>query len=260
MITETKMRLRQKELSAEIDQLRKRLADMPVGHLECRKHGSTYQWYVRTEKETSYLKRIYRETAEKLALKTYLERRLKEMQNERSAIGQYLRCRSKCPVKTAEKLLQLPPYKDLLRPQVEERNQRIQAWLDIPRTPNRLHPENLKIRMSDGTLVRSKSEGMIYRMLKEHNIPFRYDCEMWINGELVCPDFLIYHPKTGEIFIWEHLGRMDDPLYLARVHRTIEVYAGGNWLPGRNLILSSENAEHPLGEADIERLIDAFFA
>ncbi|MBQ9387343.1 MAG: hypothetical protein IJU01_01625 [Lachnospiraceae bacterium] len=38
----------------------------------------------------------------------------------------------------------------------------------------------------DGKMVRSKSEAIIYEQLKNYGIPFRYECDLSVNGHVIC--------------------------------------------------------------------------
>lgn len=73
---------------------------------------------------------------------------------------------------------------------------------------------------------------MIASYLYIKKIPFRYECALYLNGVLVFPDFTIRHPKTGEVYYWEHFGLIDQPSY---VKRTMEKIYGTQWLVGAGL-------------------------
>ena len=76
--------------------------------------------------------------------------------------------------------------------------------------------ENLIHKSSDGTLLRSKSELIIYERLLTHNIKPIYERELIIKDVRKLPDFTIEDSDTGINYYWEHLGMMNDPEYITR--------------------------------------------
>lgn len=68
------------------------------------------------------------------------------------------------------------------------------------------HPENLTIPTNDGTLVRSKSEALIYNLLLLMNLTFVYEAPLILSdGSVVHPDFTILRDDTRLLYI-EHDG------------------------------------------------------
>ena len=62
--------------------------------------------------------------------------------------------------------------------------------------------------------VRSKSEGTIVDLLLEYEALFRYECKIFLRGlGEIHPDFIILNKRTGEEFVWEHFGKVDDWKY-----------------------------------------------
>ena len=80
----------------------------------------------------------------------------------------------------------------------------------MPYEKNPKYPEHLIHKTVSGIYVRSKSESMIALQLYTEKIPFRYECALQLGETTLYPDFTILHPKTGEIFYWEHFGMMDE--------------------------------------------------
>ena len=62
--------------------------------------------------------------------------------------------------------------------------------------------------------VRSKSEAIITNLLVDRDIPFKYEAPLYApDGTMFLPDFTVVF--RGEEYYWEHVGRIDDPTYMA---------------------------------------------
>ena len=137
------------------------------------------------------------------------------------------------------------------------------TWLETPYQHNTLNPEDLKIQTQRGEKVRSKSECMIADALYINFIPYKYDLTDYFGsaevGGLLSPDFVIRHPVTGEIFIWEHFGRLDDPDYVAHMAYKLKIYLNAGFIPGKNLIITLETLQDPLDSSTIKTLIEKNF-
>ena len=71
-----------------------------------------------------------------------------------------------------------------------------------------------KISTLSQYFVRSKSEAIITNMLCEREIPFKYEEPLFApDGTMYLPDFTIKF--RGEEYYWEHVGRTNDPGYMA---------------------------------------------
>ena len=124
---------------------------------------------------------------------------------------------------------------------------------------NKKYPEQKIYGTSAGIHVRSKSESMIVYLLHDYKIPFRYESELELGQVTVYPDFTIRHPKTGKLFLWEHLGMMGDPTYRRNALSKLQLFMEHGWIPSVNLILTFETKEYPLDMAYVEGLIKDYF-
>lgn len=80
-------------------------------------------------------------------------------------------------------------------------------------------------RTKKGEYVRSKSEVIIANELFSHDISYKYEERLYSrdHAEWKLPDFTIFY--EGEIFYWEHLGRLEhDPQYVEDWERKKEWY------------------------------------
>lgn len=124
---------------------------------------------------------------------------------------------------------------------------------------NPKHPEALIHKGISGNILRSKSEAIIDTFLHTNQLPYRYECKLVLGQETLYPDFTIRHPKTGEIYYWEHFGKMDDPSYYRKVFPKLRLYTSHNIIPSINLITTFETQDNPLTVDVIEKIIQHYF-
>jgi len=73
-----------------------------------------------------------------------------------------------------------------------------------------------------GTRVRSKSEALISNSLERWEVPQLYEMPLILKGYgKVRPDFMVLNVRTRQEYIWEHLGMLDDPVYLEKAMKKI---------------------------------------
>lgn len=71
-----------------------------------------------------------------------------------------------------------------------------------------------KIATLSQYFVRSKSEAIITNLLVDRDIPFKYEEPLYApDGTMFLPDFTVVF--RGEKYYWEHVGRTNDPNYMA---------------------------------------------
>jgi len=138
----------------------------------------------------------------------------------------------------------------------------LEVYLQICRTPNqnekKNHPERLIYMTETGIRVRSKSELLIANALFQKGIPFSYEAVLALGGKNREPDFTIYRPSDGKLFIWEHFGLMDENVYLQTTNEKIAFYARYGFHPFKNLIFTyEEDIQNP---AHIHAIINMFFS
>ena len=113
-------------------------------------------------------------------------------------------------------------------------------WQFEPYAKKTDHLEELKIQTLRGEKVRSKSEALIANLLYMIPLPYQYEREWILLGEIAHPDFTIRHPKTGILYPLEHFGMMDTPRYKRRALHRIEQFAGTGYYPNINFFVSFE--------------------
>ena len=126
-------------------------------------------------------------------------------------------------------------------------------WTVAQYRRNTQNPEELKFETYSGIKVRSKSEQSIGNSLEIQGIPYRYEMEIrvkadWMEGingmdfsgyKNYYPDFVIL-TTTGEIIIWEHLGRADLEKYREHNMQKIAAYRQCGVCDDDHLILTFE--------------------
>lgn len=247
----------QQRIQKEKERIQKQIFKLPVGNIFCFQNGSSVKWYKKDGKQRQYLPKSKRKYAEQLAVKKYLLLRMKELIQEERAVISYL---SHHRESASEQMLKPgDPYAELLAPYFQPESSDLQSWMESPYEQNKKYPEQKIYGTSAGIHVRSKSESMIVYLLHDYKIPFRYESELELGQVTVYPDFTIRHPKTGKLFLWEHLGLMGDPTYRRNALSKLQLYMEHGWVPSVNLILTYETKEYPLDMAYVEGLIKEYF-
>ena len=254
----------EERLEKEIRWIEKFLQKSPDGSLLIFRWDGRPKMYHRIyidgiEKRT-YLGKSKRKLASALARKLYWEQRLHDAKEELEAVHAFKKVFLRAPYhgkylnqSRVDKVLERNELKELLG------RQDLVAWAKEPYDKLDRHKEHLIHKGIDGENTRSKSEGIIRELLIRYNIPFKYDCAVIVNGNKIYVDFLIRHPKTGEYFIWEHFGRMDDPGYRKDIAWKMQQFILGGYDPMINLIITSENQKHPMSFYEADRVIRQFF-
>ena len=93
---------------------------------------------------------------------------------------------------------------------------------------------------SDGTIVRSKSELIIYELLLQYHITFRYEKPIIIGGVEYRPDFTILLPD-GRVIYWEHAGMMIKEEYRERHKKKMNAFESAGIVPWDNLIVTYDD-------------------
>lgn len=249
----------QKRLKNEIQSVQSQLQSLPDGKLICARNQNRYKWYVSDGHTKVYLPKKNQQLAEQLAAKKYLSALQNDLLLEKKAIDSYLRNYHSDTQKAHQLLTDESEYQKLLAPYFKPKSHKINEWITCPYDTNTKYPEQLVHKTSSGHHVRSKSEAMIATFLYMNKIPFRYECALLLGDSTVYPDFTILHPQTGELFYWEHFGRMDDPSYYKNVYPKLMLYNSHGIVPSIHLIMTFETKDNPLSSETIEKMISDYF-
>ena len=248
---------RSKELERQIPKIQKQIKQLPKGKLICARNGQYYKWYRRIDQKTVYLPKAETEMAKQLARKKYLEHLLEDMKKEKYVIQFYLKHYPHIP--KSNELLKNKEIRNLIEDYFQPISEQAELWCKEEYEKNTLYPEHLIHLSSSGNFVRSKSECMIDTLLFVNKIPFRYECALQLGEAKVYPDFTIQHPKTGEIYYWEHFGMIDDPAYYQKMVAKMRTYITHGICPSVQLIMTYETQACPLSMEMIEKTIVFYF-
>ncbi|PWD98787.1 ATP-dependent DNA helicase [Marinilabilia rubra] len=91
--------------------------------------------------------------------------------------------------------------------------------------------KNLIHQASDGKMLRSKSELLIYQRLLDKNLNPLYEKKLTIKEVEKLPDFTIENEDSGEVYFWEHCGMLFDEEYKNRWEEKYQWYIENNILP-----------------------------
>lgn len=135
----------------------------------------------------------------------------------------------------------------------KEEKEKIKARHEI------LHPENLKMRAIDGTLMRSKSEVIIGNLLCANNIPYVYELPYVANGRLLYTDFTTLSTKDykTEKRI-EHQGMMSSSSYQSKYLYTLNAYLEAGLIPNIDIFYTFDDLRGGFDPSPIQNIIDTF--
>lgn len=250
--------LRQQEITAEITEVQKQIDSLPDGKLICVQNGKYGKWFNSQKKGYSYIPTKDKEFAGQLAIKSYLACRIEDLKDEQNAIKSYLKHYDSQHLRTHE-LLSKPVYQNLLSKYFQPLSQELDEWCKMPYEHNTQNPENLIHESISGNILRSKSEAMIDMLLYQLKIPYRYECQLNLNGTILYPDFTIRHPYNGKLYYWEHFGMMDSPFYVQNYLKKMRTYLENGIIPDIDLITSFETKDRPLTSQKVQKLINNYF-
>lgn len=121
--------------------------------------------------------------------------------------------------------------------------------------------KNLIHQASDGKMLRSKSELLIYQRLIDKNILPLYEKKLVIKDVEKLPDFTIDNDETGDVFYWEHCGMLFDDEYKQRWDEKYQWYRDNDILPfeeggGSNgVLIVTEDKAHRTEDGSIRGAI-----
>lgn len=248
-----------KRLDKQITHLQEQLKNFPPGKLVCTRNQNRYKWYQSDGHKCTYIPKKNHLLAEKLAVKKYLSLSLDDLIAEKRAIQFYLNHHHSDTGRAEQLLTQDSEFKNLLAPHFTPLSQELSDWAHADYSRNPKFPEQLIHKSSSGNLLRSKSESMIDMLLYTNKIPFRYECMLLLGEITIYPDFTIRHPKTGQIYYWEHFGMMDNPSYSKKVASKLDLYISNGFIPSIQLLTTYETKDSPLSSEVINKLITHYF-
>ena len=237
------------------------LQNVPEGRLRCSRIGGTVQYFKRVKSNDTtgtYIPVAQKELAQALAQKTYDQDVLKTAGEE---LKQLLKLEEKRRRKTIEKIYEKygTSRKALVNPVSLPDDEYVEQWLSKPYNTLGFTRDDPEFYSERGMRVRSKSEVFIADMLDDLGVPYRYEEAIFLKGRgWVYPDFTVMNVRLRKTFLWEHLGRMDDPDYCKKNLGKLEDYEKNGYFPGKNLILTMEIRDRPVSPPKIKRIVETY--
>ncbi len=223
-------------------------------HVRRRPSGYMYLKAPADGSPEKYISKSDVKTLKTLAQNTYEKRLVATGKREIECLDKCIKILSKCP-DINDTYGQLPEaIKPYVYPNAVE-DQFARQWQSRRYSTNPMPVDNTLVT-TRGEHVRSKTEWMIAENLNKSGIPYHYEPEFRTHdGDVIYPDFYILNKSTGQIIIWEHMGKMDDDNYRRRNIWKIEQYAKSGFVVGKNLIVTFESKDTTISSNLIDTII-----
>ena len=251
------------ELEQIRNERRKALEKAPAGKIHVVKDGSKTKFYLRTDpkdKTGRYLPVHEQEKIKIYVRKAYDEKLVKMLDREIKGLGRLLADGTES-VDLIRKAYSDNTYRvqKLIEPADMSDEDYAAIWLDHQYVKKEISETVAYYESDHKERVRSKSELTIANALARHGIPYRYECPLILkNGIKIYPDFTVLNVKSRHQFYWEHRGMMDNPEYARHTVERLKQYMRSGMIPGRDLIITEETSENPLGTDEIEVIIKEY--
>ena len=254
LIEENKLKDILKRTSEEMDTL-------PEGNLRI-STDATYPRYYISEKghsdEEKYLPHSEIDLVKGLAQRNYDKKLINLTKKRLKQIDNILKDYSDDEIERVYTSL-CDERKKLVLPVTPLVDNQIRTWLETPYTPKPFEPGTKEIYTEKGLRVRSKSEEKIAEYLDRNNIPYKYECPLYLEGYgIVYPDFTFLSRITLKEVYWEHEGMMDDPDYATKAVKKINGYDRSGIYVGDRLILTFETKQTVLNTQTISHIVKQY--
>ena len=230
--------------------LEKEISNLPAGELSIYNNNGSDRWYVVVNNTREYLPKKNKSIAIQLAKKKFLELQANSIKNTKRMYEYFLDYDDNT-VESLEDFYQNTKFMELLQSN-DDGDATILQWKTTNYKKNPNYPEHLSYKCPSGNVVRSKSEVFIDMALNKRSIPYRYECELILDGNKYYPDFTFINPLTNKIYYWEHLGIMNNTEYAKSAFYKLRQYYRNGIIPGDNLILTFESKDNPFSASDAE--------
>lgn len=253
---------RKNELLALKNDAEKRLQRLkykgdPVYHIKI--DSKCNQIYVRQCKEQSkgkYLSKKKLISAKQIATFDYLKEIIRRIDVEIVNLDKAIKSCGKYDPESYYSTLS-KPRQNLITPIVPTDEQFVENWLAEPYEPKPFDEDDeSEFYTEKNERVRSKSEILIGNAMFRAQVPYKYECPLYLEGlGVIRPDFTALNKKRRKIFYWEHLGKMDDPEYARTNVSRINYYEKNGVFKGDRLILTWETSKTPLDVKLVNQII-----
>jgi len=223
-----------------IEKKEKELEKMPQDVINVCRHGNRVQYYKKNvlTGERKYIKKKDVKTISRLCQKDYIKKLILVAEKE---IKYLKEIQDEYPQIVCEDIYNhlSQDRRPFVTPITLPDEEFIVKWRRQEYVPKGFASDAPEYYTDNGERVRSKSEILIANALKKHNIPYKYEAPLYVNGfGTIHPDFTVLNVKERKEYYWEHMGRMDDPDYVEKALQRIALYEKNDIFPGDKLLLS----------------------
>ena len=180
-----------------------------------------------------------------LARKAYLEA---ENESIERSIETLNRMMAKCVLPNPHEIIANLPqrYNDLpeqwffddIRRKLHDVNDVGHKWDEEEYEKSDFRPQEKSKVTTRGLHVRSMAELVIAERFYYHEIAFRYEEILRVEGYSFAPDFTVMRQRDGRIFYWEHCGMPHNEDYMRRHKWKMGMYEKAGIVPWENLIVT----------------------
>ena len=241
-----------------ISLLNARQETAPEGRLKINKSNGVFQFHHVTENQNRYLDQTQTELIKALAQKGYdqkalpvLKRLIAQEERRKSQLGESA---------LADIFAAMSPERQaLVEPLVLPVEEKARRWAAEPFESKGFKEGDPEHFAKNGLRVRSKSERDTVNELLDADLLFKYECPLQLRGlGLIHPDFMVMNRRTGQVFVWEHFGMVDERSYAQDMVKRIEAYHFNGYYEGKNFIYTMETQRTPFGPKDARRIIEQY--
>jgi len=153
-----------------------------------------------------------------------------------------------------------PARKAMIKPVEKTWDQLLEEWNQRTYIGKDFQSCIQEIYTKKGERVRSKSEKILADLFGDLDIPYKYECPLYLNGiGLIYPDFTLLSQKSRKEIYWEHFGIMDNPEYSEKAIKKIDTYIRNGILPGDRLIMTFESKNYSISDNVVMEMIKKYF-
>ena len=252
--------IRKQSLEKAIEKAESAIADAPEGTLRIDASKEKVRFYhVEKSGKKKYIAESNTRVIDQLAQKGYSEKMISKACREIKEIDAYLKLLNEENADREYALLG-DVRKKRVTPYLIDEETFCCLWNTQMYEKSNRHPEHLKFKTRKGELVRSKSEASIANIYFEMGIPYRYECALSLDGNIVLhPDFTLLNTAHRRIMYHEHLGRLDKPGYLEDQMWKFKVCQKNGIFIGKNLIITAETEDHPFDQELFRKSVKDIF-
>ena len=237
------------------------LKDVPAGSLNVFASSGKVQFYLKnaSDKKRKYLRKDEAGMIQKLCQKEYDQKVLAVAAKELHILEN---CRHQYPITLCEEVFENIHKQRQLRidPIIVPEERFVAEWKSQTYINKPFHEDYPEYYTDREERVRSKTEVLIANALNKYNIPYKYECPLSLDGNLIIhPDFTVLNVRHRKEYYLEHFGMMDDEEYMQKALKRIELYEKNNIFPGERLIVTHETSKYPINLKLLDRIICHYF-